>query len=207
MNGLPGVARDQYCGAAGDGPCDRQELGTSTQLRPPDRSVGLPSEDEQVGALPMSSMTFIINDQTTKSLSTNPRVQVTITENGDGTLKFDIIQLGGVNAYLGDLRGFFFDFARGVAHQYSHRVQCERWHAYRASAERGRRRRSRQRCHYGGLREALGRARTVTEAKGYDVGLEIGTQGIGSTGDDVREFHFTLSRARLGLFPSMILPT
>ena len=57
----------------------------------------------------MSSMTFVINDAATKS--TNPKVQVTITEIAGGMLQFDIVQLGGAGAYIGDLRGFFFDVA------------------------------------------------------------------------------------------------
>lgn len=56
----------------------------------------------------MSSLTFVINDASTDS--NNPKVQVTITENADGTLSFNIVQLvSPQGGYVGDLRGFFFD--------------------------------------------------------------------------------------------------
>ena len=57
----------------------------------------------------MPSMTFVINDNSIGARQ--PRIQVTITENPDGTLTFDIVQLAAAGAYLGDLRGFFFDVA------------------------------------------------------------------------------------------------
>jgi hypothetical protein len=58
----------------------------------------------------MSSMIFVINDDSIGARK--PRVQVTITENNDGTLRFDIIQLSSGGSYAGNLRGFFFDIGR-----------------------------------------------------------------------------------------------
>src|SRR5687767_3891009 len=55
----------------------------------------------------MSSVTFQINDYSTGG--SVPTAQVAITENVDGTLTFNIVQLTSAGAYLGDLRGFFFD--------------------------------------------------------------------------------------------------
>src|SRR4051812_5448995 len=50
----------------------------------------------------MRSMSFQLSPADQKSAS----VVVTITENADGTLRFDLSQKGGS---AGDLRGFFFD--------------------------------------------------------------------------------------------------
>src|SRR5688572_25960924 len=55
----------------------------------------------------MASMTFLINDTSTGG--STPTAEVTITENGDGTLSFEVTQLAAAGAYIGDLRGFFFD--------------------------------------------------------------------------------------------------
>ena len=60
----------------------------------------------------MSSMTFLINDQSTGGGT--PVVEVTITEQVDGTVKIQLKQLLGTNFYLGDLRGFFFDIAEDL---------------------------------------------------------------------------------------------
>src|SRR5688500_16293705 len=56
------------------------------------------------------SMQFLVDDSSTGSA--NPAVQVTITENADGTVTFVIVQLVAAGNYLGDLRGFFFDLAQ-----------------------------------------------------------------------------------------------
>lgn len=52
------------------------------------------------------SMSFLVNDASTGG--NNPPATITITENGDGSLRFSIIQQGGT---VGDLRGLFFDLA------------------------------------------------------------------------------------------------
>src|SRR5262245_35495432 len=57
----------------------------------------------------MATMSFIINDTSTGG--NLPQVQVTMTENSDGTITFKLVQLDPAGAYLGDLRGFFFDVA------------------------------------------------------------------------------------------------
>jgi len=55
----------------------------------------------------MATTTFVIDCAYTDG-SDPVKVQVTVTENGDGTLTFTLTQLSG---YIGDLRGFFFDLA------------------------------------------------------------------------------------------------
>src|SRR5688572_12170134 len=60
----------------------------------------------------MASMTFLINDQSTGGGT--PVLQVTITEQEDGTVKIELKQLLGTNSYLGDLRGFFFDIGEDL---------------------------------------------------------------------------------------------
>lgn len=54
----------------------------------------------------MATMTFQVNDASTAG--GYPAVWVTITENTDGILAFNITQQGGI---VGDLRGLFFDIA------------------------------------------------------------------------------------------------
>ena len=53
----------------------------------------------------MSSMVFLISDSSTGGIA--PVVQVSITENSNGSLSFVLTKWPAV----GDLRGFFFDLA------------------------------------------------------------------------------------------------
>ncbi len=139
----------------------------------------------------MSSMTFIVNDAATGT--TNPKVQVTITENGDGTLKFDVVQLDTAGAYLGDLRGFFFDVAnealigklqvRSPSAPVSNLLQGNDSVTDVGGG-----------ANMNGLTNATDSKTSKTagaEANGYDVGFQIGSEGVGE--DDVRELHFTLA--------------
>ncbi|HET7671654.1 MAG TPA: VCBS domain-containing protein, partial [Burkholderiales bacterium] len=126
----------------------------------------------------MRSMTFQIDDRSTGTVI--PAVTVTVTENADGTLTFTLTQTGPV---IGDLRGIFFDVADESLIP-----------SLTVSADSG------------GLTEVRTGDDSVVDLGGganlqglvgsdggYDVGLEIGTSGIGA--DDHRTFSFTLSAA------------
>src|SRR4051794_40860529 len=125
----------------------------------------------------MSSMTFIINDASIDT--TNPKIQVTITENGDGTLNFDVVQLDTAGAYLGDLRGFFFDVANEAL--------INKLQVLSASATVSNILQSNDSVtdvgggsNLTGLPNATGTTTSKvagTEANGYDVGFQIGTAG------------------------------
>lgn len=125
-----------------------------------------------------TSMTFQVNDE-----GTGPSVVVTITENADGSLSFDVQVVGD---YTGDLRGLFMDLAdESLIGSLSVTDASE------------------------GLTEIqfgddtivnLGNGATMsgqlggtggTDSEGYDVGIEVGTSGIGA--DDYQTFSFTLS--------------
>lgn len=121
----------------------------------------------------MATMTFRVDDASTDS--TNPAVWVTITEIEHGALSFAVTQEGGV---IGDLRGVFFDIAdesllstlKITANSTDIRIGDD-------------------------LIRDLGDGANVNGLtgtdKGYDVGIEIGTAGIGK--DDIRGYTFTVS--------------
>lgn len=155
----------------------------------------------------MSSMTFLINDTSTGG--NLPVVQVTVTENPDGTLSFCLTQLASAGCYLGDLRGLFFDVNESLLNN----LQVTSSAGYDAAGHL---------IVGGGMTDAqgLGTDNATTgdsvtnlgdgsnmegllnadgtkvvklagaEGNGYDVGIEIGTSGIGS--NDIRTFEFTL---------------
>lgn len=120
----------------------------------------------------MATMTFQINDASTSS--TNPAVWVTITETAEGMLSFEVTQTSGV---IGDLRGLFFDLADEsilkslvvTAASTDIRIGDDSIKDLGDGANMN------------GL--------TGTD-KGYDVGIEIGTAGIGA--NDIRSYSFTL---------------
>jgi hypothetical protein len=127
----------------------------------------------------MASTTFVINDSSTGT--SNPLVQISIAENGDGTVTFTVTQLVYAGAYLGDLRGLFFDLARenligtlSVVGAPAHFTELQQGNDTVKDLGQG--------ANMQGLLGSDG---------GYDVGIEIGTSGIGK--DDVRSFGFTLS--------------
>jgi Bacterial cadherin-like domain len=132
------------------------------------------------------SMTFVINDASTGG--GNPQVQVTITENADGTVTFNVTQLGGVGAYLGDLRGFFFDIADesliGSLTTSSSGPITELQQGNDTVKDLG---------NGANMQGLLG------DSGGYDVGVEFGTAGIGTGGDDVRNASFTLDSSARNL--------
>ncbi|UUZ63362.1 VCBS domain-containing protein [Polaromonas sp. P1-6] len=129
----------------------------------------------------MSTMTFLINDSSTGG--NTPVVQITITENADGTVTFDVTQLVASGYYLGDLRGLFFDVANEDLVTGGNTLTATSTMA--------------------GLTEIRFGDDTVKDLGdganmqgllggdgGYDVGIEIGTSGIGK--DDIQAFSFTL---------------
>jgi hypothetical protein len=155
----------------------------------------------------MASMTFLINDASTGG--NLPVVQLTITENADGTLSFKLTQLVAAGNYLGDLRGLFFDINETLLNTLS--VTESAGYDANGNPVMG-----------GGMTDSqgLGTGNSTTgdnvtnlgdgsnmegllnadgtkavklagaESNGYDVGIEIGTAGVGS--NDVRSFEFTL---------------
>lgn len=122
----------------------------------------------------MASMTFQINDASTST--GGPAVWVTITENADGTLAFDIWQEGGI---IGDLRGIFFDIADesllGTLSVTSDAGVTE----FRTGDDSIK-----------DLGDGANMNGLLGSDKGYDAGLEIGSSGIGK--DDIRSYQFTL---------------
>lgn len=136
----------------------------------------------------MSSMTFVINDDSIGARK--PQAQVTISENDDGTLRFDIVQFAAAGAHLGDLRGFFFDIGDESLIGTLSVSDADELTSFEQRSDA-----VRSLGHGADMRGLLGTGNTVSDPdnnRGYDVGLEIGTGWRGRRGDDVREFHFTL---------------
>lgn len=126
------------------------------------------------------TMTFQINDASTGS--NNPAVFVTITENTDGTLSFNVTQTGGI---IGDLRGLFFDVAdESLIGTMS--TNAGATIDFRQGDD---------------TIKDLGDGATMSgltgSDKGYDVGVEIGTAGIGK--DDYQSYSFNLSSSARAL--------
>lgn len=120
----------------------------------------------------MATMTFQINDASTGS--TNPAVWVTITENANGTLSFNVWQEGGI---IGDLRGLFFDVAdESVLKSLVITAASTDIRIGDDSIK--------------DLGDGSNMNGLLGTDKGYDIGIEIGTSGIGK--DDVRSYSFTL---------------
>jgi hypothetical protein len=133
------------------------------------------------------TMTFVINDGSTGG--SNPNVQVTITENADGTLTFKIEQLvnpaGG--SYIGDLQGFYFDFPNG-----SQESQIGQLSATDQSGNDGDYTQNNTLVQGNDSVNNLGGGVNMNGLadSGFDAGIRIGTSGVGT--DDVRSFEFTL---------------
>ena len=120
-------------------------------------------------------MTFRINDASTSSTS-YPKVWVTITENSDGTLTFSVTQEDG---NIGDLRGLFFDFADETILSSLTITSADGLTEYRIGDD-----------NIKDLGDGSNMNGLTGSDKGYDIGIEIGTSGIGS--NDIRTFSFTL---------------
>ena len=142
----------------------------------------------------MSQMSFFINDASTGSAT--PVVKVTITENPDGTLTFKIEQVSveGVAGYLGDLRGLFFDLADEnirtslVVESTTKYFADGTWqtstnNTVPTTGDDSVKSAGSSSNNMNGL---------LGDGGGYDVGIEIGTEGVGTLGDDIRAFEFTL---------------
>lgn len=120
----------------------------------------------------MATMTFQVNDASTGG--GYPAVWVSITENADGTLAFNISQQGGI---VGDLRGLFFDIAdESLLKSIVVRADSSDIRIGDDSIK--------------DLGDGANMNGLLGSDKGYDVGIEIGTSGIGK--DDVRSYSFTL---------------
>lgn len=120
----------------------------------------------------MATMTFQINDASTES--NIPAVWVTITENADGTLTFNVTQQGGI---IGDLRGVFFDVADESI--LKSLVVAAASTDIRIGDDSIK-----------DLGDGANMNGLTGSDKGYDLGIEIGTSGIGK--DDIRSYSFTL---------------
>lgn len=120
----------------------------------------------------MASMTFQINDASTDGVKV--AVWVTITENVDGTLTFNVTQEGGI---VGDLRGLFFDMAdESILKSLVVTAASTDIRIGDDSIK--------------DLGDGSNMNGLLGTDKGYDIGIEIGTSGIGK--DDIRSYSFTL---------------
>lgn len=120
----------------------------------------------------MATMTFQINDASTEL--GYPAVWVSITENADGTLTFKVWQEGGI---VGDLRGLFFDVAdESILKSLVITAASTDIRIGDDSIK--------------DLGDGSNMNGLTGSDKGYDIGIEIGTSGIGK--DDIREYTFTL---------------
>ena len=127
----------------------------------------------------MTSMTFQINDASTGGNS--PAVWVTVTESGDGSLSFSIRQQGGV---VGDLRGLFFDIAdESILKSLTVSAASSDIRVGNDSVK--------------DLGNGANMNGLLGSDGGYDVGIEIGTAGIGK--DDVQAYTFKLASAARAL--------
>ena len=119
------------------------------------------------------SMTFVVNDASTGG--TNPAVSITITENADGSLSFSVSQSGGI---IGDLRGLFFDVADESL------IGTLRTNAATSDFRQGD-------DSIKDLGDGANMNGLTGSDKGFDVGVEIGSAGIGK--DDIQSYSFNLS--------------
>ncbi|NQV70647.1 MAG: hypothetical protein HQ498_11535 [Pseudohongiella sp.] len=121
----------------------------------------------------MATMTFKIDDASTEN--TIPSVWVTITEREDGGLDFQVNQEEGI---IGDLRGLFFDVAdENILNTLIVNANSKDIRIGNDSIS-----------NLGGGATMSG---LLGSDKGYDVGIEIGSSGIGK--DDIRSYAFSLS--------------
>jgi VCBS repeat-containing protein len=137
----------------------------------------------------MTSMTFLINDSATGG--NVPVVQITITENGDGTLTFLVTQIDNAGSYLGDLRGLFFDIADESLISTLSLVNKD---AAITDFKTGN-------DTVVDLGDGANMQGLVGDDKGYDIGVEFGTSGIGK--DDIRSVTFTLDSSTKDLTLAM----
>ncbi|MCL6699679.1 VCBS domain-containing protein, partial [Sphingomonas sp. NSE70-1] len=138
----------------------------------------------------MADMTFTINDQSTGGGT--PVVQVNIRENADGTVTITLTQLLGAMNYLGDLRGFFMDLANegllGTLSVSGSKMTLANGSVVSTTSAwtSGNDTVSTAGSNSNNMNGMLG------SDKGFDFGIEIGSEGVGAKGDDVRAYEFTL---------------
>jgi hypothetical protein len=134
-----------------------------------------------------------------------PLITIKITDNGDGTFKFDIDQTAGAGGVIGDLRGVFFDIGgdkddeltSSTTSTVGKKTVTTTESLITATSDNG----SVTGVQAGNdsvtdlgngsnMNGATSFNGTGAEAKGYDVGVAIGTAGIGK--DDIQDTSFTL---------------
>ncbi len=125
------------------------------------------------------SMTFQVNDASTGG--TNPAVFITITENANGTLSFNVTQAAGI---IGDLRGLFFD-VNAVADG----ALASSLRVTDASATSTLKTGDDSITNLGNGSNMNGLTSSNGDG-GFDAGINIGSAGIGK--DDIGSFSFTL---------------
>ncbi len=133
------------------------------------------------------SMTFQINDASTGG--TNPAVFITITENADGTLSFNVSQAAG--GIIGDLRGLFFDVNAVADGALASSLSISA-----ASAVSTLTTGNDSITNLGNGSNMNGLTSSNGDG-GFDGGINIGSAGIGS--DDIRSFSFTMGSSTRGL--------
>lgn len=132
------------------------------------------------------TMTFFINDAATGI--TNPMIQVTLTENSNGTINLEVVQLQATGNYLGDLRGLFFDLAdEALIGSLSTSVNAPITELQQGDDT------------VKDLGNGANMQGLLGDSGGYDVGIEFGTAGIGTRGDDIRSVIFTLDSSSRAL--------
>ncbi|MCF8207958.1 MAG: VCBS domain-containing protein [Rhodoferax sp.] len=130
----------------------------------------------------MGTMTFQINDRSTDG--SGPATWVTVVENPDGTLGVRVAVEG---ALLGDLRGVFFDI--------SNEALIGTLKLSEASAGLTEFRQGNDTIK--DLGDGANMNGMLGSDNGYDLGIEIGSSGIGK--DDYRAFSFTLGSSARAL--------
>ncbi len=130
----------------------------------------------------MASMSFVVDDGSTDPSLDQPQVRITITENADGSVTLSAAIEGDV---VGDLRGLFFDIANeSLLGTLQYRLTTGGEPLPLAQIDDG----------IGGSsgpKDLRMMGQLLGSDGGYDIGIEIGTDGIGK--DDYRSFSFVLS--------------
>ena len=133
----------------------------------------------------MSSMTFQINDQSTET--TYPAVWVTITDDGSGTLNFTVSQQGGLQ---GDLVGLYFDVANPALE--THLVITPTSDGIDAIYQGHDSIDNVSTLNKQGKPEGYAQLNGIQGVNGFDVGMQIGINGI-PAGDDYQSVSFNVS--------------
>lgn len=135
----------------------------------------------------MASMSFLVNDQTTDT-TPQPKIRVTLEENGSGGILMTVAVEGTLKA---DLRGLFFDVAdesllKSLSIKTTNAKDARNNTEFRQGDDSVR-----------DLGDGANMNGLLGSDNGFDAGVEIGTSGIGK--DDVDSFSFVLSSTTRGL--------